>query len=320
MSPLVSVVLPVRNGASYILESASSILRQTYLDWELIIIDNGSTDGTPELCESLKDKRIRFAKNPGEKTIAGSLNLGIDMAHGAYIARIDADDVALPQRLSKQVAVLESNPGIGLVGSWMETFGQRRTIWRYPVRNPDIQLAMLFGSPFGHPSVMFRKDWDADSTGHYDASFDLAEDFELWTRISRKWECANLPEELTLYRTHTSQSTKRDSDAREFCVHRIRETHHHYLGVTLLPEKPSPKEFRDWWRYLETFSSENHLFEGANFRQQKFLQTTLLLRKRIKAILQSWQLLEALVRIRNFLERKLSRHSPPECRGRSQVI
>jgi len=302
-SPIVSVLLPVRNGEQYILESISSILWQSFTNWELIIIDNGSEDRTQELCESFQDRRIRFFRNPGQKTIATALNFGIDKSRGRFIARIDADDIALPQRLSKQVALLTRQPNTGLVGTWMRTFGERNTSWKYPVRNPDVQLAMLFSSPFGHPAVMFRKNWQSSSTGYYDSSFDLAEDYELWTRISRQWECENIPEELTLYRTHSGQSTKHQIQARESCVNRIRAEHHREHGLVPLSENPSLREFVAWWKTFKLVPMERSVFRGARYHHHIWRQATLLLRQRVKNFLQRSNVLKEVTQARNFLEK-----------------
>lgn len=301
-NPLVSILLPVRNGQSFIRESIKSIVVQSFENWELIIIDNGSTDDTKEVCRSFQDKRIVMTDNPGSTTIAHALNWGLDLAKGSLIARLDADDIAKPQRLERQVEFLENNLEVGIVGTWMELFGDRRLMWKYPVTNLEIQLNMFFSSPFGHPSVMYRKDWQEGSVGYYDPAFDLAEDYELWTRISRQWKCWNIPEPLTLYRAHSSQSTKEHAEARKKCVSRIRVGHCKYWGI---PPLDNDSSFSALLAHLSemksTLESKPH-FAGGDFRQLKRSQVRLLIRRQLVAVFDRLGALNFAVKARFLLE------------------
>jgi glycosyltransferase involved in cell wall biosynthesis len=304
-TPTVSVLLPVRNCERYLRQSIESVLGQSFEDFELVLVDDGSTDRSEEIYRVFEDNRIRVVPNGGEHSITHALNLGISSARGKYIARIDCDDVMMPQRLEKQVSFLESQPKVGLVGSWMRTFGERSTEWKYPVANPDIQLFLLFGSPFGHPSVMFRTKWLEGKKGYYDPLFDLAEDFELWTRMSQIWELANIPEYLTHYRTHPSQITKFYQVERDTCVRQIVEKHQSQIGVSVLPSNPTIKDFLAWWRDMETSVAGTRYFEGADFRRQQSLQLKLLVRKRLKQYLSDQGALAPMLSVRNLVERKL---------------
>lgn len=283
-NPLVSVLLPVRNGREFIRESIESIIRQSVGNWELIIIDNGSTDDTKEVCRSFRDERIVMTDNPGSATIAHALNWGLDLSKGSLIARLDADDIAKPQRLERQIEFLENNLEVGIVGTWMELFGDRRLIWKYPVSNLDIQLNMFFSSPFGHPSVMYRKDWQEGSTGYYDPAFDLAEDYELWTRISRSWKCANIPEPLTLYRAHSSQSTRKHAEARKKCVSKIRVAHCKHWGIRPLDNNSSYSALLAHLSEMKSSLESKQHFAGGDFRRLRRNQLGLLIRRQLVAM------------------------------------
>lgn len=302
-APAVSVILPVRNGQGFIEESIESILKQTVDTWELIIVDNGSSDDTKDLCRSFIDRRIVITDNPGSKTIATALNWGLDLARGSLIARIDADDIALPHRLERQIEFLQGNPDIGIVGTWMELFGDRRVTWRYPVSNADIQLNMFFSNPFGHPSVMYRKNWCQGSLGYYDPAFDLAEDYELWTRISREWRCANLPEVLTLYRAHPSQSTKEDSRARAICVSRIREAHCRYWGIRPLTNDSSYRALAKWLSDMESSLAAIPNFADADFDRLRKSQLIFLGRRKLAAVLEGLGFRKLIIKARALVEK-----------------
>ena len=142
-APLVSIVLPVYNGEKYLAESLDSVLAQTYQNWELVIINDGSTDGTENLIFRLSDKRIKYLPNDGNKGIIFSLNRGLQVSNGVFIARLDADDIALPTRIEKQVEFLSENVDYNLCGSYFQTIdsnGQLLKNVRFPANNRDAQV------------------------------------------------------------------------------------------------------------------------------------------------------------------------------------
>jgi glycosyltransferase involved in cell wall biosynthesis len=233
-----------------------------------------------------------------------TLNRGISMSAGKYIARIDGDDLAVNSRFEKQAQFLEAHSDYGLVGSWMEIFGERKTTLKYPTGDTAIRLAMLFDNPFGHPSVMFRRDWEHGRPGYYDEAFAYAEDFEYWVRISALWKCENLPEALTLYRTHPSQLTKSDTHGRAKCVQRIVALQHQALGLKTLPLFPSPLFERGWWSDFEKSANVRGQLSLARIRSLKRLVRRLQIRKfiilgvsalglapRARAMRRSWEAL-----------------------------
>ena len=210
--PQVSVVIPVWNGERHLKQAIESILAQDCLNFELIIVDDGSTDGSERIAASFShDKRviIRTQENAG---VVSARNLGLQVAKGEFVAFLDADDIAKPDRLSKQVAYLQANPEIAVVGSHITCFsdeaGELRT-QEFP-SNPDlVAMALENGNPLAQPAVMLRKSM-AMAVGGYRAAFRLgAEDYDLWLRLSEKHPLANLPEVLTFYRIHPDSLTHR---------------------------------------------------------------------------------------------------------------
>jgi GT2 family glycosyltransferase len=302
--PTVSVILPVWNGQSFVADAISSVLLQSFTDFELLVLDDGSDDNSLEICQQFTDPRIRVISHPERQGIVKTLNRGVSMSAGKYIARIDGDDLAVNSRLEKQAQFLEAHSDYGLVGSWMEIFGERKTTLKYPTGDTATRLAMLFDNPFGHPSVMFRRDWEHGGPGYYDEAFAYAEDFEYWVRISALWKCENLPEALTLYRTHPSQSTKSDTHGRAKCVQRIVALQHQALGLKTLPLFPSPLFERGWWSDFEKSANVRGQLSLARIRSLKRLVRRLQIRKfiilgvsalglapRARAMRRSWEAL-----------------------------
>ena len=202
-APTVSVVLSVRNGGSDLPRALDTILKQSFSDFELIAINNGSTDGTREFLDQIGDPRVQ-AYHQEDMGLAAALNRGLSLARGRYIARQDHDDLADPTRIAKQVAFLDAHPDHALVGT-------RAAIWvgdtpsgrfhDHPTEDAELRFSLLFNNYFVHSSVMMRKA-ALDEVGMYaiDRSRQPPEDYELWSRIARRFRIANLPERLTIYR------------------------------------------------------------------------------------------------------------------------
>lgn len=201
--PLVSVLLPVYNGSRYLKEAIDSVLQQSFADFELIVINDGSTDSTGEIIASCSDPRIRYFEQQN-RGLSATLNRAISLARGSYLARQDSDDISYPERFARQVAFLDSNPCCGMVGTWAEIWRERRrsgAVHRHPAGNDVLQFLLLFNNPFVHSSVMMRRDAVAAVGGYLsDRSRQLPEDYELWSRIARRYQVANIPEVLHVYR------------------------------------------------------------------------------------------------------------------------
>lgn len=207
---LVSVVMPVYNGALYLKEAIDSILSQTHTNLELIIINDGSTDDSEEIIRSYDDSRIRYILNEKNCGICVTLNKGLDAAQGKYIARMDCDDISVPERLQKQVEYMEQNPSIGISGSDIIVFGEgiEERIFTFEHDKNCCKAGLLFATCFAHPAVMIRKSLLDEYNFRYDDSYKGLEDFELWYRMSKHTELINIPEPLLHYRKHKSQETQ----------------------------------------------------------------------------------------------------------------
>jgi glycosyltransferase involved in cell wall biosynthesis len=202
--------MAVYNGESYLKESIESILSQTFDDFEFLIINDGSSDGTRERILAYPDARIRLVENEGNVGQTRSLNRGLKLAMGGFIARQDADDVSEPQRLAKQVAFLESHPELALLGTWYKKIDASGTVMaerKLPCYKTDIRWSLLFFCPVVHSSVMFRKSMVLDQIGFYNEAFSYAQDHELWNRIARRLPVENLPEHLVRFRIHPCSMT-----------------------------------------------------------------------------------------------------------------
>jgi glycosyltransferase involved in cell wall biosynthesis len=208
--PAVSVVLSVRDGERYLAEALDSVLAQTFADFELVVVDDGSTDSSPGIVAeyAARDGRIVVHRQEAAGLVT-SLNRGVTLARARLIARLDADDIALSRRLELQVACLDSHPRLGLVGGAVEFVGEGGRQFaetRYPSTDAEIRGAFAETTPFVHSAVTMRRA-AFEAAGGYRGQFRHAEDLDLWLRIADDWEVANLPEPVVRYRVHERQLT-----------------------------------------------------------------------------------------------------------------
>ena len=202
--PLISVLMPVYNCEKYILEAVESILQQTYTHFEFLIIDDCSTDSTVEQIKSIQDDRIQLILKPKNTGITESLNYGLRIAKGKYIARMDGDDISLPTRFEKQVAFLEANEDVVVCGTSFKILGSGLYI-AVPETNDEIKVGMLQECKIGHPTVMMRSSFLNEHQLSYNASMEPAEDYDLWVRMIHLGKFYNLQEPLLKYRVHQNQ-------------------------------------------------------------------------------------------------------------------
>lgn len=200
--PFVSVVLPAYNAGPYIAEAIQSILNQTYTNFELIVVNDCSTDDTEEQILAIADSRIQYIKNAQNSGLIYNLNLGFSLAKGKYIVRMDADDISMPTRIATQVAYMENCHETGVCGAWFESFGSQSQLAKYEVENDAIKLRMLYQCHFCHPTVIIRKSVVDEHKLTYDKAFIHAEDYELWGRMAFFTGFANISEVLLKYRVH----------------------------------------------------------------------------------------------------------------------
>lgn len=230
--------MPIYNGEAFVAEAIESILGQTFRDFEFLIIDDGSTDRSVEIVEEYGDSRIRLVRNEQQIELIRTLNRGLELARGKYIARMDADDISLPERLERQVAFLEANPDVGACGTWAVTMGDREgEIWGYPESAEAIRCRLLFGTALAHPSVCMRRDAFARHHLQFDEAYPHAEDYQLWRTASEKFPLANIGEVLLRYRIHAESVSQRCPQEQEATVRRIHEEALSRLGLAPADEE-----------------------------------------------------------------------------------
>ena len=220
-SPTVSVVMSVFNGQTFLAEAIESILNQTFRDFEFLIVDDGSTDATPEILSTYakQDGRIRIVRHEN-KGRAVSLNIGIGLSKSLYVARMDADDISLPNRLKEQFEFMERHPAVGLLsGSYERINAEGRLLdtVRLLPRDEEIKLAMLINNAMCHPAAMMRRE-EAIACGGYRKAFLDADDYDLWLRMSERSQLANLEQPILQYRVHSKQVSIVNSGHQMLCV------------------------------------------------------------------------------------------------------
>lgn len=217
----ISIIMPVYNAEKYIYEAIDSILNQTIEDFELIIVNDGSTDNSEEIIKSFNDTRIKYYRNDINRGLIYSLNRAISISTGEYIARMDSDDISLPNRLEEQISYLEKNKDISIVGSWAEIFGKgvRKKYYKPEILHDSIRANMFFRCELVHPSVVYRKTFVDSMKILYDEDYKSCEDYQLWVRALKKYKCANIPKVLLKYR-YVSNSVTRIADLKENKVNR----------------------------------------------------------------------------------------------------
>ena len=211
--------MPVHNGAPFVTASIGSILAQTLRDFELVIVNDGSSDGTGTLLDSLaeKDSRLRIIHLPQNLGIVGALNRGLESCSGQYIARMDGDDIARRDRLTLQVAFLDENPDFVACGSDLIFFGARYWYARYPRTDVECKSLLALYPCLSHPATTIRR--NAMECIDYKSDYSLAEDYRLWLDLAPLGKFANLPRPLTFYRIHPSQiSTASNNNQRKVHV------------------------------------------------------------------------------------------------------
>lgn len=196
-------MMAVHNGEPFVGKSVQSILGQTFTDFELLVIDDGSTDGSRRIIRSIADSRIRLILNGENRGLTPSLNRGLAEATGEFVARIDADDIALPQRLARQVTYLDKHPDITLVGSGyreIDVSGHPGSKHHPPSKHFQLLWSLIFHCPFLHSSTLWRRDPVAKEVGLYSPSFNYAMDWDYWSRIGARLRMASIPDVLVEYR------------------------------------------------------------------------------------------------------------------------
>lgn len=238
-TPLLSIIMPVYNGAAFIGQSVESLLAQTFTNFELLVVDDGSTDESIPIVEAFNDIRIRVIRNDKNRGIVFSRNRGLGEAKGRYIAPFDADDLAHPHKFEKQIRFLEHHPDYGMVGSWarhIDAAGQpMKSRWKLSARPEEIPALMLFRAYFIQSSVVFRR--EAIPDGGYTEGFEIGEDYKMYFEVAQKHKTWNLPEYLISYRIHGKSILRSRPLLLEECDRKLYTYFYEPLGIEITPER-----------------------------------------------------------------------------------
>jgi len=217
--PLVSVIIPVYNAEKYLQLAIDSILHQTYSNFELILVNDCSTDKSKEICLANKDQRIIFVENEKNLGIALTRNMGFSHAKGKYIAILDNDDIALPNRLEEQVNFLEQNPDFGMCGTFYSLIDSDNKVLfkvELPTDPTDIRTILLFQNCFNHSTALYR--YELGKEFQYQKKYDAISEYEIWLKMASKTKLANLPKYCGMYRIHGKNFSIKRSDTMQFLL------------------------------------------------------------------------------------------------------
>lgn len=236
LAPQVSVLMAVHNGQEYLRPAIDCLLAQTFRDFELIVVDDASTDGTAGILASYRDPRIRVLKNTSNAGLAASLNRGVKECRATFIARMDSDDIAEPRRLEAQLTHLQSHPEIGVLGSAatiVDEKNRERGLYLVQPTHTLIKWRAFFGSPMIHPSVMVRR--EVLRKHPYNETFRNSQDYELWSRLLFETDVRfeNLTSPLLRYRVHGASTTaRRDQKQKELAFSTSLSNIRRYISLT----------------------------------------------------------------------------------------
>jgi glycosyltransferase involved in cell wall biosynthesis len=272
-SPLVTVLMPAYNAANFIHQSIGSILHQSFLDFELLVIDDGSSDGTSDIVSSIRDSRIRLIRHSENKGLVATLNEGLISASSPLIARMDADDVSVRCRLALQVDFLNARDDLDAIGSAALIIGPGgvpRGVMRVPSSIPWLKWDLCFRNPVPHCSVMMRRERILHDYGGYPASR-KSEDYALWSKIAARNRLGMMSKILVKYRVHDGSIMRRDANG-DHDIHLIRrENISRFLGPVILPREEellarsweNPMSI-DWNEYCRVFENAVSSYLGLH--------------------------------------------------------
>ncbi len=243
--------MPVYNGSDFLEESIKSILDQSFVDFEFLILDDASTDGSVDMIRGYSDPRIRLIENNENMGQVATMNRGIGLADGEFIARMDQDDISLPERLEKQMSFMAANPDVSVCGTWAETFGSDSQIWKYPLTHEEITCWLLFGSGLVHPSVVIRREAVTEAADIYDEGFSKAEDYYLWVKLSRKVRFANIGEVLIRYRVQEESLLGEHKKIQREAADRVRKIQLETLGLDVSEAEMKLHSAISQWKFQD---------------------------------------------------------------------
>jgi glycosyltransferase involved in cell wall biosynthesis len=280
--------MPVYNGEAHLKEAIDSVLSQSFSDFELIIIDDGSVDTSARIVHGITDPRIRYLKNENNKGIAYTRNRGLKVAKGTFLAWMDCDDLISPNRFEIQLKFMEQNPSVGICGTWLSRFDESSSqISKSPIDHDYIKALLLFKPAIWNATAMYRLEWIKKAGLEFDKRLTVAEDFDFYWKACRQFQVANIPNALYQYRDSESSIMKsfEGKEEQSFAIHKIiyersfdelgikvKEKHlriHRNIGSTYLFDSPS--KFRDAFEWLIFLLEKNH--KANVYEKEAFAKT-----------------------------------------------
>ena len=231
-NPAISVIMSTYNEEKYIETSLKSILNQTFGDFEIIIVDDASTDNTRKLIENIKDDRIHLICNEENQGLTKNLNKALKYVKGRYIARMDGDDIAFPKRFEKQMKYMEKHPDTMLVSCYTKSFGDSDLVFALPDDSEILKVRMLVRPVYAHPGFMMRREL-IEAGYRYDEEYRTAQDYEFASRVAGKHKIGLVPEVLLLYRVHKKQISAKAGNQQFTNADKIRKRQLERLGIKL---------------------------------------------------------------------------------------
>jgi len=278
---LISVIMSNFNTPEeYLREAIESVLNQSYDNFEFVIIDDCSTDDSLEIIKTYKNERIVILENEKNLGITKSLNRGLRIAKGEFVARMDADDICLPDRFEKQVEYLKSNPEVVVCGTGVELFGDgadahnEKIVCKTIPQKDDFQINLLFGNHTNiiHPTAMFNRETLVSNNIEYDERYIYAQDYRMWVSCSSVGECANVPQVLLKYRVHKKAVSTHKKDIQNQCAKNIMNEQLSWLDLSLPNDwetihwgfldgrKPYNIEYKNWLRKIISQNKKNKVY------------------------------------------------------------
>lgn len=230
--PLISVIMSTYNEEKYIETSLKSLLNQTFQEFEIIIVDDASTDNTRQLIQRLQDERIHLICNEENQGLTKNLNKALKYVTGKYIARMDGDDIAFPTRFEKQVQYMEKHPETMLVSCYTKSFGDSDLVFALPDDSEVLKVRMLVRPVYAHPGFMMRREL-IEAGYRYNEEYRTAQDYEFASRVAEKYKIGLVPEILLLYRVHKKQVSAKAGNQQFNNADKIRKRQLERLGVRL---------------------------------------------------------------------------------------
>ena len=281
---MVSVLIPVYNKAPFLRDCLDSVYGQTFQDFEIVAVDDASTDNSLALLKAEHDARLRIIALPRNLGPAGAANAGIEACRGEYIVRLDADDLAVPERLAQQVAYMDAHPEVGASGGWLQLFGARDRTWKFPLTDDDCKAQLLFSVPVSQgASIMRRSVLEAHGL-RYDPGWPrVGEDWLFWTRMAKVARFGNLDGSVTLYRRGGQNISHGRDKLEDHAVllrdilawfgipHTAADIDLHLMALRLFRHPPTGERvsaLRNWLDSLIAFNSAHGVFPQGAFEKR----------------------------------------------------